>query len=156
MLEEIKDQEKLERLLQIYLHDVSLYFPIDFDSEKVMYVYDDITKYFEDNNYKAFYIKYNNNIAGFILLDIVNNVNVIQEMFVLNNYKKQGLGKKAVTEIFDMFKGDWLIKVLPLSKQAEMFWTKVISEYTNNNYEEERIGKYNRLVLTFNNKHLTK
>ena len=29
------EKEKLEKLLQLYLHDLSIYFPLDFDSEKV-------------------------------------------------------------------------------------------------------------------------
>lgn len=154
MLERITKPKKelLERLLQLYLHNISLYFPIDFNSETALYDYDDISKYFENDNNKAFLIKNENNIVGFMLIDFLEDKNVIQEMFILNNYKGQGFGKKAVIELLNTYKGTWEIKSLPCSKDAETFWTKVITEYTNNNCNIEQIGRYNRAVLTFNNK----
>lgn len=84
----ISERKKLENLLQLYLHDLSLYFPIEFNSKTCKYEYD-LNKYFE-NDY-AYFIKSSNDILGFILVD--NNLNddyEISEMFVLNNYK----GKK--------------------------------------------------------------
>ena len=34
-----KDKEKLERLIQLYLHDLSLYFPISFNSDSIKYIH---------------------------------------------------------------------------------------------------------------------
>ena len=86
-VEKVKNSErkKLERLLQLYLHDLSLYFPISFNSKICEYEYD-LNKYFV-NNY-AYFIKSNNDILGFVLVDdnLENNYE-ISEMFVLNNYK---------------------------------------------------------------------
>ena len=44
----LEDRNKLERLLQLYLHDLSLYFPITFNSDIYQYEYD-LDKYFIDN-----------------------------------------------------------------------------------------------------------
>ena len=44
-------------------------------------------------------------------------------MFVLNNYKGKNIGEKAVSKIFDMYKGNWTIKSVPSSPKAENFWT---------------------------------
>ena len=77
--------------------------------------------------------------------------NIVQEMFVLNNFKRKGIGSKAVIELFDNHKGNWKIKSLPLSKQAESFWINIVKEYTNNNLEVDYIGKYNRAIISFNN-----
>lgn len=153
MLEEIKsnNREVLERLLQLYLHDISSFFPMDLDDQTGLYIYDDISKYFENENNKAFLIKNNKNIVGFMLIDFFEDKNVIQEMFILNNYKKNGYGRKSVIELFDKYKGNWEIKSLPCSKQAEGFWTSVVSHYTKDNFKIEYVGKYNRAVLNFNN-----
>ena len=87
-----------------------------------------------------------------IVIDILeNNTYEISETFIINNYKKRHLGTKAVTRIFDMYKGDWIIKTVPNSPVAEPFWTKVIEKYTNNNYKKIYTGKYNRAELYFNN-----
>ena len=131
------EKEKLEKLLQLYLHDLSIYFPLDFDSEKCEYKYD-LDKYF--NNDFAYFIKSDNNILGFILIDNNGESNYeISEMFVLNNYKN----KKVCTIS--------VIKAVPKSEIAEKFWVKVISEYTNNNYELYHTGKYDRAELYFSN-----
>ncbi len=131
------EKEKLEKLLQLYLHDLSIYFPLDFDSEKCEYKYD-LDKYF--NNDFAYFIKSDNNILGFILIDNNGESNYeISEMFVLNNYKNKKVGTISV------------IKAVPKSEIAEKFWVKVISEYTNNNYELYHTGKYDRAELYFSN-----
>ena len=45
----IKDEKhKLENLLQLYLHDLSLYFPIDFDTKTCQYKYN-LETYFYNN-----------------------------------------------------------------------------------------------------------
>ena len=152
-LKEIKLDKKhiLEKLIQLYLHNISLSFPMGFNSNTGMYDYEDIKKYFNNNENKAFLILKENAIAGFILIDLLKEKNIIQEMFVLNNYKRQGIGKKAVRLIFDMFKGNWEVKSLPCSESAEKFWISTIKEYTKNNFHLNYIGKFNRAVLTFNN-----
>ena len=77
--------------------------------------------------------------------------NIVQEMFVLNNFKRKGIGSKAVIELFDNHKGNWKIKSLPLSKQAESFLVNIVKEHTNNNLEVDYIVKYNRAIISFNN-----
>lgn len=152
-IEKIKKDQSiiLERLLQLYLHDVSLYFPIDFNEEKGLYNYDSLDIYFNGSSDKACFIMYDNKIAGFILYSETDDESCIQEIFISNSYKKQGLGKAAVFELLNQYPGNWIIRSLPNSQPAENFWLKTIREYTNNQYKIERIGKYNRAVFTFNN-----
>ena len=154
-IDRFKNEERniLDNLLQLYLHDLSLWFPIDFDSKEGKYIYDDLSKYFDGSNNYAYLLKDDENIIGFSLVDTSeDNTMVFQEMFILNNYKSKGYGKEVVTKIFDMHKGDWVIKAVPCSPKAENFWKKTIEEYTNNTYELEHTGKYNRAEFRFNNK----
>lgn len=148
----LKDKGVLDNLLQLYLHDLSLYFPIEFDDEKGIYKYDNLSKYFNDSNNYAYFIKSSDCVAGFALIDANDNSFVVQEMFVLNNYKSKGIGKNAIETIFDKHRGKWIVKVVPNSPKAEKFWFKVISEYTNDKYFINHIGKYNRAEFSFNNK----
>ena len=85
-------------------------------------------------------------------MDINDNYFEISEIFALNNYKRQGLAKKAIFKMFDMYNGNWIIKVVPNSPVAESFWNKVIEEYTNDNYILNHIGKYNRAEFEFSNR----
>ena len=99
----LEDRNKLERLLQLYLHDLSLYFPITFNSDICQYEYD-LDKYFIDNY--AYFIKSDNDILGFVLIDDNRNNNYeISEIFVLNNYKRNKIGKEVAIKVFDMYKG---------------------------------------------------
>ena len=148
---ELEKRDILNNLMQLYLHNISLNFPMDFDSNTGMYGYDDIEKYFENDNNKAFFILKENEIAGFMLIDLLDEKNIVQEMFVLNNYKRKGVGKTAVSILFDKFKGNWEIKSLPCSENAEKFWISSVKKYTNDKFNLEYVGKFNRAVLTFNN-----
>lgn len=116
---ELEKKHILDNLMQLYLHNICLSFPIDFDSNTGIYKYDDIEKYFENDNNKAFFILKEKEIAGFMLIDFTDEKNVVQEIFVLNNYKRKGVGKITVSMLFDKFKGNWEIKSLPCSENAE-------------------------------------
>lgn len=140
---------KLENLLQLYLHELSYYFPADFDPNTCTYKYN-IDKYFEDNY--AYFIINDNNICGFILLDDNKNNNYeISEIFIVNNYKFKKIGENAVNKMFNKYRGNWTIKAVPNSPLAESFWTKTINNYTKGNYKSDHTGKYNRAEFYFNN-----
>ncbi len=145
----VKDRERLERLMQLYLHDLSLYFPITFNSERCKYEYD-LDPYFNSND--AYFIKTGNDILGFILVDKhMNDCFEISEIFVLNNYKRKKIGERAVRKVFDTYRGNWIIKAVPMSLIAEEFWKKVVNDYTKGNFRIEHTGKYKRAELYFSN-----
>ena len=145
------NKELLDNLLQLYLHDISGYFPIDFNNDTCKYEYDDLSKYFNKTNNYAYLFLNDKDIIGFTLIDYEDNNYIVQEMFILNNYKNRGLGEECINEVFNKHKGNWVIKSLPCSPKSENFWNKTIKKYTNNNYDIEHIGKYNRAVFRFNN-----
>lgn len=152
-LDLVKKEERkvLDNLLQLYLHDLSLYFKIDFDSKTGLYNYDSLDKYFNNSDNYAYFMRLNEDVVGFILIDKDNDKYVVQEIFTLNNYKGHGYARDAVIKIFDMYRGNWIIKVVPNSIKAEIFWNRVISNYTNNKFKVIHEGKYERAVFTFNN-----
>ena len=154
-LKQVKKQDinLLDNLMQLYLHELSNDFKIDFNNKICKYEYD-LKSYFENN--KAYFILYNNDIVGFILVDINEDSFEISEIFILNNYKKQGIAKKAVYMVFNMYEGSWVVKVVPNSKTAENFWLNVIKEYTNNEFELEHVGKYKRAEFKFKSKKVLK
>lgn len=151
-LEKVTNNErnKLEKLLQLYLHDINAFFSITFDSSKNEYVYNDLNKYFSRNY--AYFIKREGEICGFILVDNNNNNNYeISEIFVLHNYRGQKIGEIAVNKIFDMYRGNWIIKAVPSFPVAELFWKKTINKYTKGNFKIKYTGNYARAELYFNN-----
>ena len=82
----------------------------------------------------------------------INKINAIYKLVIKDLKEVKKIGKKAVNQIFDIYKGKWQIKVVPSSPKAESFWKKTISTYTYNNYKLIHTGKYNRAEFYFNNK----
>lgn len=149
---EKKDKELLENLLQLYLHDLSFNFPIDFSEEKGKFIYPELDQYFENKNNIAYFMQKEGVKVGFILLNKNEDEYLVQELFVLNPYKRRGIGREGACKIFDNYKGSWTIKSLPCSKDVELFWKDTLKEYTKDNYNMTRIGNYDRAVFKFNNK----
>ena len=107
---EQKHKPVLRQLLELYDHDFS-----------------EFTK--EDGNEHGFY-----NIAGFVLVSFWRDAYRISEFFVMRKYRRMNVGNIAAKLTFDLFKGEWSVKVLNVNKPALPFWRKVINEYTNGKY----------------------
>lgn len=137
------------RLMQLYLYDCNQYFPISLNNEGI-FIYDNEKDYIDNKEHIGYIIKKDNKLIGFILLDSINNKNEIQEIFIINSYRKNKIGYEVVKKILDKYKGTWTIKCLPNSEQAESFWTNVISKNIKD-YKIEHTGKYNRAEITFKN-----
>lgn len=151
-LVKLNKREELENLLQVYLNEINEFFPIDKINGK--YVYESLDKYFNYSGNNAYFILNGNEIAGFMLVTSEGKEKVIQELFILDKYKHQGIGKKAVFNLLDNVKCKWIIRVVPTSPVAENFWINIIKEYTNGNFNLERVGKYNRAIIKFNSKNM--
>lgn len=158
-LEKIKKSEKeiLENLFQLYLHDITKYLHMEVNS-KGLFEYEYIDYYWINPRYEPYFIKVDNNLAGFVLIDdefmVLKDDNTsydLSEIFILNYYQRKGIGKKVAKEIFDTHRGKWEVRPVPKNNNALNFWLNVISEYTNNNYVITDIKEDNRQVITFNN-----
>ena len=62
-------------------------------------------------------------------------VHSIVEYMVIPKYRKTKIGKRVAFEIFNKYRGNWIIEPSLNSQKAYLFWKNVISDYTNNNYQ---------------------
>ena len=67
----------------------------------------------------------------------------VAEYFILRKYRRQGLGTQVAWKIFDRFPGRWEIAEIVENTSAQVFWRKIIGQYTN--------GQFSELLL--NNEH---
>jgi predicted acetyltransferase len=161
-LEKVDTNKKnvLWNLLQLYLHDItSINFSgIEMDKNGI-YPYPDFDYYWSNNDFFPYFIKMDNEIVGFVLLTknfsmIKNapekNCYIIQEMFILNRYKRKGIGKNVVLQLFNKYIGKWEIGTLPNSKDVTIFWEKIIGEYTENKFTGIYQG-YSTPIFIFEN-----
>ncbi|GIN71902.1 hypothetical protein J14TS2_23770 [Bacillus sp. J14TS2] len=106
-------------------------------------------------------ISINGNPAGFILIATPPHCNkgidfFINDFFLLQSYRGQGIAEYVANKVFEEFKGNWELFTNPLEKNiiGQRFWRKTISNYTHGVYVEEHGETFDgyKLIFRFNNK----
>lgn len=152
----LKEKNIIYNLMQLYTYELSLY-----EDETANFTMLDtglfaINKYVElywkeDNRY-PYILKYNGNLAGFVLVRFnEEKMYEIAEFFVLNKYRKLGLGVFMANEMFKKYKGKWEIRTLLKNKRAQDFWRKTVSDASKGNYTEKFIRNKSRYAFYFDN-----
>ncbi len=60
----------------------------------------------------------------------------IAEFFVMKKYRRKGIGKSVAHQIFNLHKGTWEVFQKESNKPAQLFWNKIITNYTKGNFTE--------------------
>ena len=149
----VKDKDKLFRLLQFALYDGSQYINNEINQDCI-FEYKWFDKYFSDSKRNAYFIKNNEEYLGMVLVNENLKFNktgkCIAEFLILPKYRRNHIGKKVAYDIFEMFKGDWEVQPMENNPIAYSFWKNIINEYTNGNYITKNDGVED--VFIFNNK----
>lgn len=143
-LEKAREENKnvLYRLLQYSLYEESAN-DLNEMNEDAIFEYQDFHSYFADDNKAAYFIrdKETNKIFGFAMVNtyvqVFENGHSIAEFMVIPKYRKNHIGKKAVFELLDRYKGNWEVRPSYNSCGALFFWNKVVKDYTGGNYKFE-------------------
>jgi predicted acetyltransferase len=107
----IDEKEILRNLLEKYNYEFSQY--DDRDTNKLgLYGYKYFDNYWTEENRFSFFIKVDNKLAGFIMINDYpeNNIKTsytISEFFIIYKYRRHGIGKYTVNYILNKFKGKW-------------------------------------------------
>jgi predicted acetyltransferase len=135
----IDEKEVLRNLLEKYNYEFSQYENRDIN-KLGLYGYKYLDNYWTEENRFPFFIKVDNKLAGFIMINGYpeNNIKTsyaISEFFIMYKYRRRGIGKYAVNYILNKFKGKWQLKYHPNNIVSEKFWISVINDYTEGEYE---------------------
>ncbi len=86
-----------------------------------------------------FLVRADDKLAGFALVRRLSEDHLdMGEFFILRKYRRTGLGAHVACAMFDRFPGAWEVRELPPNLAAQAFWRKIISDYTNGQFEEGR------------------
>ena len=150
------EKEIILNLMQLYTYELSFFedettnFQLLDSGLYAMSKY--IELYWKEENRHPYILKFNGNLAGFVLERFnEENHNEIAEFFVINKYRKLGAGTFMAKEMFKKYKGKWEIRTLLKNKRAQEFWRKVAKEASNGNYEEHLIRDNSRYAFYFEN-----
>ncbi|MEX2488477.1 MAG: GNAT family N-acetyltransferase [Pseudomonadales bacterium] len=131
----------VDNLLQLYLYDFSRFEDIK-QGEDGRYRYPYLAHYWEDPARYPFLFRVDGKLAGFALLrldaDPVTGQQSmdVTEFFVSGPYRRRGIGAQAAQRLWDLFPGQWHVRVLKWNDAAYHFWKQVIGEYTHSRFNE--------------------
>ncbi len=128
------------QMMNLYNYDFTEYEDVDIN-EHGYYDYSHTDAWWNEDNRHPFFIRTNNKLAGFVLVDnhcryIDKEAHSINEFFVMKKYRRMGIGSFAARAVFDLFRGKWEVRQLPNNIRAQKFWKAVIATYTQDTYQE--------------------
>jgi predicted acetyltransferase len=136
------DRAALQRMLELYQHDLSHLWDQDLDAQGE-YGYD-LDRYFADANCHAFVATADGHYAGFALVDQAVKAGQtgrwMDQFFILKKYRGQGLGETLARHTFQSLPGPWEVGQMPNNTQAQAFWRRVIGQHTQGCFEEHQLA----------------
>ena len=140
-IEPIKKQDKeiLRNLLEKYHYEFSQYNDMDVN-QFGLYDYDYLDCYWTEENRYPFFIKVDDKLAGFMMVNDYQEVPLgtdytLAEFFVMYKYRGKGVGRHSVKYLFDNFSGKWHLCYHPKNEISKLFWHNVVGDYTSGKYE---------------------
>ena len=146
------DYTLIQNMIRFYIYDMSEYTGWKCPLNGLFGGVDDLDYYFgripQDPNNRwpdgwsgqGFKIVVEDEIAGFCLVRIFKKGDTyrydIGEFFILRKFRGKNLGKQVAHAMFDRYCGKWQVRQMLDNRPAQMFWRKVISDYTKGVFEE--------------------
>src|SRR5689334_18273720 len=127
------DSVPLSNLLELYVHDLSEVFPHVELGPDCRFGYPRLPLYWSEPDRRfAFFIHADGRVAGFALVtrgspaspdaDVLD----VAEFFVIRQYRRAGVGRDAVVQLWNRFPGRWTVRVLETNRNALAFWSRVV------------------------------
>ncbi len=89
-----------------------------------------------------FLVHVDGSLAGFVLVRAYSQltgdpaVHDILDFFIVRKYRRHGVGTTVATRIFDRCAGKWEVREHTRNRAAQIFWRRVIADYTAGRYTE--------------------
>ncbi|WP_165279903.1 GNAT family N-acetyltransferase [Paenibacillus protaetiae] len=130
----------LKRLVELAAYDLSELSGSKID-EKGSYITNlNLSAWVDDPNYEPYFIRADMELAGFVIIKHLTEEDVyyLNHFFILRKFRRNNIGTTAAIRTFDLYAGNWRVSEFDWNKPAQLFWRKVIKDYTQNNYVDIR------------------
>jgi predicted acetyltransferase len=153
-----EDRSALQRVLELYQHDLSDIWDQDVDADG-LYGYD-LDRYWRIERCVPFVATVGGRYAGFALVDGAVKVVAAEaglagrwmdQFFILKKYRRQGLGRQLARAVFDALPGRWEVGQMLGNLPAQQFWRALIADYTHGQFTEHELrgGRWEGFVQVF-------
>ena len=133
-------EEAIKNLMQFYMYDFSEFVNLDVEANGLFTPDKNLDDYWKDDNRFPYIIQQDEKYLGFVLVRLIAETQrsyfSIAEFFVMKKYRREGIGKAAAHQIFNLYKGTWEVFQKETNKPAQLFWKRVIDEYTQGKFSE--------------------
>ncbi len=133
-------KDVIKNLMQFYMYDFSEFVEVDVEADGLFAAYKNLDDYWNDENRFSYIIQKDEIYIGFVLIRYIEeqqrNHFSIAEFFVMKKYRRRGIGKSIATQIFNSHTGKWEVFQKESNKPAQLFWNKIINDYTKGNFKE--------------------
>lgn len=132
------DLKLLENLLELYVHDMSAYFPNVELGPDGRFGYAKLPLYWSEPDRYPFLIRMESRVVGFALVTRGSPVSDdpatydIAEFFVLRAYRRLGVGRRAAFALWQTLRGPWTVRVSVGNAGAARFWSDAVGRFTEN------------------------
>ena len=137
-----EDRLPIQRMLELYQHDLSDIWDQDLDIHGE-YGYS-LDRFWSDKDCRAYVATVADRYAGFALVDRAAKVGSdaywMDQFFVLKKYRRGGVGWHLAREVFASLPGQWEVGQMPENHAAQAFWRTVITACTSGKLEERRVS----------------
>lgn len=139
------DQQPLiADLIEHYAHELSPLFNLQAGADG-RYGYHALPSYWQQASRFPYLIKVDGEVAGFALvtrgsrISQDNEVHDMTEFFVLQQYRRRGVGARAAHAIWRRHPGRWEVRVLATNTPALRFWQAAIDGFTGGSTQPVRV-----------------
>lgn len=128
----------LQNLLQLYLHEISRFAPIEI-SEDGTFDSSGMTSRLLTPEVDAYLVRIKGRLAGFAIVKPTFQAGEIvarslTDLFLLETYRGFGIGEEVARMVFDESPGLWHLEIYGQHEEAAKFWAKVIYRYTGDDF----------------------
>jgi predicted acetyltransferase len=129
----------LDRLWQLYKHDLSEFRDSHPNSEGLFVTRRGIDVMLADGGHEAFLIYIAEQLVGIVIAGGLNgDVRDISEFFIIRSKRRNGVGALAAEATLTRFPGRWHIVFQEENPGAAAFWRRIAPRVSNDSHSEER------------------
>ena len=122
----VADDPRLDRLLQLYMHEWSALLPIALN-EEARFVYAKLPNYRDVDRHVAYLILDDRRPLGFVLARRdEGECWHVEEFFVIHGARRRGIGIAAMRALVALHPGAWTLTVRFESPAALQFWRRAV------------------------------